>query len=208
MKQEIKKALETYNKIAKIYVKYTADKLLQFQLNKFISLVPKKAKVLDIGCGGGRDVAYFLEENLDAFGIDTSNEILKEAKALAKKDVFKKMDMLSLKFKENTFDGLWVVASLFHLTKKDSPTALKEFFRVLKPGGIIYISVKEGQGEKVIMQEKYNNLPRFFAFYSQQELENLLKENSFKILSSTVNDDQGAKWVEVFAKKPPVSGNK
>jgi ubiquinone/menaquinone biosynthesis C-methylase UbiE len=201
LKEEVKKALETYNKVAKLYVKYTADKLLQFQLNKFISLLPKKAKVLDVGCGSGRDVAYFIEEGLDATGIDTSEELLKEAKAIVKRDKFKKMDMLSMSFKDGSFDGLWVMATLADIPKKDSSAAIKEFSRVLKTDGTVYIAVKEGQGEKVIKLEKYNNLPRFYSFYSQKELEELLKQNNFKIISSLVSKDQGRSWVEVFAKK-------
>ena len=49
IKDKLKQTIETYNKIAQIYANYTAQKLLQFQLSKFISLLPEKGKILDAG---------------------------------------------------------------------------------------------------------------------------------------------------------------
>lgn len=199
IKQKIKQVIETYNKIANLYAKRKEDKLLQFQLNTFISLLPKKAKVLEAGCGPGRDAAYLQEDGLDIIGIDISNGMLKEAKK--KKIKVKKMDMLNLKFEDKLFDGIWCMASLSDIQKKDAQTALKEFYRVLKDPGVIYIAVKEGEGEEIVEKEEYNKMPRFYAYYKQAELEDLLKFNGFKIVKATTSNDQGILWVEIFAKK-------
>ncbi len=200
MKEKIRSAIEIYNKIAKIYADYTFDRLFQFQLNKFISMLPKNGSVLDAGCGSGRDTAYFKEEGLKAIGIDESDAMLEEAKKRVDGD-FKKMNILKLNFKDQTFDGLWCMATLADIEKKHNTKAVKEFNRVLKKDGVLYMAVKEGDGEKFIIKEEYGNIERFYSFYRQEELENLLKNSGFQILNSMVSDDQGTKWVEVFAKK-------
>ncbi len=201
MGDEIKKAIETYNKFAKIYADYTAHKLLQFQLNKFISLLPKKANVLDAGCGAGRDVSYLLEEGLDVIGIDIAEKLLEEAKQRVKEGKFLKMDLLNLEFPDKNFDGIWCMATLADFEKKDASKVLTNFNKILKDKGIIYIAVKEGEGEQIIKKEKYNNEPRFYAFYKEDELNKLLKENGFKVIESMVSYDGNNAWVEIFAKK-------
>jgi len=200
MNDILKQAINTYNKIASIYAKYTYEKLLQFQLTKFISLLPGK-KVLDAGCGSGRDVSYFLEEGLDAMGIDLSEGMIEEAKKRVKKGNFKIMNFLDLKFKDKTFDGIWSMAGFLHTSREDLKKALKEFYRVLKEEGILYIAVVEGEGEREIKKKKYQNEPRTYVFYKKEELEKYLNESNFKIISSEINSDKGKLWLEAFAKK-------
>ncbi len=199
MKEQLKESLKTYEKYASIYAEHTSRKILQFQLNKFISYLKGK-KVLDIGCGAGRDVEYFIEEGLDAKGIDICKALIEEAEKNVCKDCFIEMDMLKLSFKEK-FDGVWMMASFADIMKKDAPKFLKRCNDVLNDLGVIYIAVKEGEGEKILHKERYGNLPRFYAFYKQLELEGLLREAGFTIISSEVADDEGVRWVEIFARK-------
>ncbi|MBU2406903.1 MAG: class I SAM-dependent methyltransferase, partial [Nanoarchaeota archaeon] len=178
MKEKIKEAVKTYNKIAELYAKYNYEKLLQFQLSKFISLLPGK-KVLDVGCGMGRDVEYFMEEKLDVIGIDLSKKMIDEAKTRVKKGKFKVMDFTKMSFKEKTFDGIWSMAAFFHIPRDHMVEVLKEMSRVLKKDGVIYIAVKEGEGEKEVIKSKYKDEPRVFVLYQQVELETFLKETGF-----------------------------
>ena len=198
MKNKIKLALETYNKYAELYAKYTKDKLLQFQLTEFSSMLPKKGKVLDAGCGCGRDAAYLSEEGLNVTAVDICDGMINEAK---KNNVLvKKQDILKLK-EQDEYDGVWCMATLADIPKTDVSKVLKNFFTSLKKEGILYIAVKEGKGEELIEKEKYGNLPRFYAFYEKEELEKLLIDSGFIVHKSTLSDDRGIKWVEIFAKK-------
>lgn len=204
MKEEIRKALETYDKYAKIYADYTSQKSFQFQLNQFITSIQKNAKILDAGCGAGRDVAYLLEENKDVIGIDLSKGLLEEAKKRCPSGKFEQMDFLKTSFDKETFDGIWCMASLSDIPKEKTKDALSEFYRILKNNGLIFIAVKVGEGEKIIKKKKYEDSPRFYSFFTRPELEHLLISSSFELVSSTIADDLGTEWLEIFARKSPL----
>ena len=194
--KKLKEAIQTYNKIAGIYAKYTEERLLQFQLSRFESMLPGK-KVLDAGCGSGRDVAYMMEDGFDVIGVDLSLGQIKEAKKRFPKANFKKADFRKMSFKDKHFDGVWSVTSLIHLPKKEVEKSIKEFNRVLNDKGILYVSVKKGTGSEEVKKEKYHNEPRIVYFYEQLEMEELIRDAGFKILGSEAND----RWVEIFAEK-------
>ncbi len=200
MEKEFKQAVNTYNKIAKLYADYTYTKLMQFQLTKFISLLKGK-KVLDAGCGGGRDVEYFKEEGLSVLGIDISEEMIKEAKKRVSGARFEVMDFSDIKLKDSTVDGVWCMAGFLHTPRDEIVKVLKEFFRVLKKEGVVYVAVREGVGEKEIRKEKYGNEPRTYVYFSKEELVGYLEEAGFSIVEAEVNDDGGKKWVEIFGEK-------
>ncbi|MBT3416941.1 class I SAM-dependent methyltransferase [Candidatus Woesearchaeota archaeon] len=194
--EKFKQAIKTYNKIAKIYAKYTEAKLMQFQLTRFESLLQGK-KILDAGSGSGRDVAYFLEDDFDAVGIDISQGQIKEAKKRVPKGKFLKQDFRKTKFEDNSLDGIWCMEGFVHLPKTEIKKALKEFKRILKEDGIIYLSLKRGKGTKIIKQEIYSNEPLPYYYYEQKEIESLANDLNFKIISSEENNV----WVELFLQK-------
>lgn len=198
MQDKIKEAIEAYDKIAVTYADYTFPKLLQFQLNKFISLLIGK-KILDAGCGPGRDLQYFNQEGLDVTGIDISKGMLRECKRRTGITALN-MDMRKMSFQDNSFDGIWCMASLSDIEKDEILKVIDEFYRVLKRGGVIYIAVKEGEGMQVVKKKKYNDMPRIYVYYKLSELQEVLKKKFFILTSMTANDD-GTSWVEIFAKK-------
>lgn len=194
--EKLKEAIDTYNKIASIYAKYTEDKLIQFQLARFESMLQGK-RILDAGCGSGRDVLYFQEDGYDVIGVDLAEAMIEEAKKLAPGANLKNMDFRKMSFKDNSFDGIWSMTSLVHIPRDQIVSTLQEFYRVLDNNGVLYISVKRGQGEKEEIDEKYENTSRTFVYFEMKEMEEYLKEAGFTILSAECNDV----WVEVFAQK-------
>jgi len=205
MRKNLETVVKTYNKIAKKYSKITFDKINQYHLNKFISMLPKKAKILDAGCGPGRDVQYFKDYGFDVVGIDVAEKMIKEAKKNVKGAKFKQMDMAKTKFKDKTFDGIWTSGSIIHEEKCDIYKILEELKRILKDKGILYISVKEGQGSEIKKEETYNNEPRPFSYYTFTEIEEEIRRAGFQIIYSGFNEDvlkrNETKWIDVYCKK-------
>jgi ubiquinone/menaquinone biosynthesis C-methylase UbiE len=154
MEDKLKEAVRVYDKIARIYSNYTYQKIVQYQLTKFISFLKGK-KILDAGCGPGRDTESFLEDGFDVVGVDISKKMIEEAKKNVPKGKFKVMDFREMKFKDKEFDGVWAMASLVHIDKRNMPKVLKEFNRVLNEKGALFIRLKEGKGKVEINESKY-----------------------------------------------------
>jgi len=133
-------------------------------------------------------------------GVDLSENLISEAKKRVKGVKFFVMDMLSLEFKPESFDGVWCMASLVHNQKKDIPYILNRINKVLKEEGTLFVSVKEGQGEELVKSASVNNLPRFYSYFTQIEIELLLKDAGFDILYSTVVQGN-PNYITVFCRK-------
>ena len=201
MGEELEKTYEVYSKYAKEYVESTYPNLLQYQLTQFISYVPKGAKLLDIGCGSGKDVEFLTEEGFDILGVDYSEAMIKEAEEKVPNGKFVVEDMRNLSFDDNSYDGIWCCASLIHIPKESAVDVLKKFKATLKDNGILYLAVIEGEGEEMVEFPQSKNMPRFFAFYKQPEIEELFTILGFKIITSYTEDDDNHTWINIFCKK-------
>ena len=161
---------------------------------KFVTYTNPNDLVLDVGCGPGRDMNYFLGNGRRAMGIDFSQEMINEAKKRVYAEVLH-MDMRRMLFEDEMFDGIWSCASFLHIPKSESMQTLQEFRRVLKPKGLLYISVREGTGENV-------NDGKFYSNYQKDEFESLLEKSGFHVLDLYVSkDERGINWMSTFAEK-------
>lgn len=178
--------IKSYDKTVKEYTAHVANLHPLKDSKKFLSLLPKKAKILDLGCGSGRDAKIFADKGFNIVGIDLSREMIASAKKKVKNAEFEVMNILRLKFKENIFDGVWANASLLHIPKKDIAKVIKAIYRSLKENGIFYSSLKEGDGEALLPDERYRGVKKFWAFYKEAELKKLFTDAGFRILESYV----------------------
>ena len=194
------KVIEAFNQFAEKYADSTFSNLLQYELNRFIALLPKNGSLLDVGCGSGRDVHYFLDENLKVVGVDASEKLIMEAKKKVESGDFRVMNMLDLSFDEG-FDGVWALDVVSYLSKDKILDVLKQFSKVLKESGILFISVRKGEGEKLVRHEKLGKEEVLISFFGQNELEGLLKKSGFEILNSNVEEGEHFTWINMFAKK-------
>lgn len=182
MQKYLKKTIEFYNKNVDEYIKNTITLQDSTWLEKFIKYLPKNGKILDIGCAYGRDCKYFVEKGFKTYGIDLSEKMIEHAKVFELKAHLAVMDMLNLKFENQSFDGIWCSATLLHLNKNDALKAIKKMNRVLKKKGVLFLNLKEGIGEKVIKDLRYNNSEKFYSYFSEKEIKRLLEDESFSII--------------------------
>ena len=100
------------------------------------------------------------------------------------------------------FDGVWACASLLHLPRCQLSIALVEIARLLqRPGGVLYLALKGGQGEQWLAD--HDGRRRFFSFYHFVEIEALLHQARFQIVEDWVNPDQAGRdrsWINVIAR--------
>lgn len=205
MSDLFKSTIRLYDELGKKYIKNISGGTPK-EIFKFVKLLPKKSKVLEVGCAGGRDCEIFIEHGFEVTGIDVSKVFIAEARKNVPKATFLKMDARNLKFSSVSFDGIWANASLLHLKRQEIPKVLKSFHRILKPGGIIHVNVKYGKGRRVVKEGLFINPGRVFTFFNKGELEKLVKDANLKVIYSGLSDDtlarENVKWVTVWGKKP------
>jgi len=108
--------------------------------NKFIfKYMPVEDKILEAGCGAGRYVIYLSKKKYDIQGLEINGEIIKVLKKKYPKLRFVQGDILSLPYESNYFGGILCFGVVEHFIKGPRE-ALKEIYRVLKPGGYAIIT--------------------------------------------------------------------
>ena len=132
---------------------------------EFIPLLPKGGKVLDAGCGSGRDSVYFQGQGFTVTAFDASKELASIASKRLGQRV-RVMGFLDVEF-SNQFDGVWACASLLHLSTESIEEGMRRLARSLKTGGIFYASFKYGSFEG-------QRGGRFFCDYTEGGLSRLL----------------------------------
>lgn len=193
---------EVYREVAQGYQNIHAKDCDVASLNEFIRFLPAQASILDLGAGNGRDSRYFVSKGLDVTMVDLSKEMLRYAREQVPNAKIIVGDMTDLSFPNESFDGIWANVSLLHLTKGECFFVLRSLHRILKKKGVLFVCVKKGVGEKEVEESKYGRpMKRFIAFYEQSEMEDMLKEAGFTILTSEVVGEIITKqWVRIFSR--------
>jgi 2-polyprenyl-3-methyl-5-hydroxy-6-metoxy-1,4-benzoquinol methylase len=108
-------------------------------------LVRPGGKILDAGCGSGRDSLAFLERGYDVTAIDASARLGALASKLLDRPVLQ-MTFQEIAWRQE-FDGIWASASLLHVPRSEIDDVLGRLARALKPGGAMFLSFKHGNRE-------------------------------------------------------------
>lgn len=198
--------IDTYNKTADEYILKVQQYAPVPEREKFMSLVKPGGRILDAGCGSGRDANYFGSKGFVVTGIDLSDTLLSYANEHAEGNVtFHKMDLRAIKL-DSSFDGIWACASLLHLTRKEFLPVLRNFQHMLMSGGILFLLLKEGTGDQMVTSGTIEGDTRFFTYYTREEIRMALEEAGFKMLDQLVWDQKDRNserpheaWISTFA---------
>ena len=137
--------LDYYNQHTADFVNTTQNVDFHEIQEPFLSFLPAKAKILDFGCGSGRDTKYFIDNGYEVDAMDGSKEL---CKAATKYTGIQVQYMLFENFNDsNIYDGIWACASILHLSKSDLFRVFHKMNKALKENGIIYTSFKYGEFE-------------------------------------------------------------
>jgi catechol 2,3-dioxygenase-like lactoylglutathione lyase family enzyme len=110
-------------------------------------------------------------------------------------------NLRQLGFASETFDGVWCAAVLLHLTRRDAPDAVAELARVLRPGGLLHLSLKEGVGEAVT-GEAIGEV-RFFTYYAPAEVRALAEGADLTVEHAEVTEPQADQRQQRWSKFSP-----
>lgn len=207
--EKLESVVRDYNDIALEYCNEFCDiEVYNSVIDKWLQTI-KKGYILDVGCGGGNNCQYINnKEEFNAYGIDFSEGMIKEARKRYPNIKVEKMDMCNLLFPNQTFDGILSNKSLIHIPTELVSQALKEFKRVLKNNGKLLLILSDGSGEEMV-EEPYRegqNIYVYVKHYTVDEISLVLKENGFKInkvekMKNTSKNAYSTGKIIVFATK-------
>lgn len=126
---------------------------------------PPPLRILDLGCGPGRDLAAFAALGHAPVGLDGSARFCEMARAHAGCEVLHQ-DMLALDLPASSFHGVFANASLFHVPTQELPRVLRELWAALRPRGVLFSSNPRGDDREGWNGERYgawHDLPRWRA---------------------------------------------
>lgn len=184
LSDEEQTTLNSYNSIATDWSAKNSDPdFWKEEFTKFSLFLPA-GKILDVGCGTGRDSEYFTQHGYEYYGIDASEKMLSIASETHPGVMFYLQNFYELQFADESFDGFWAAASLLHVPKEKVSQPLEEINRVCKPGAIGFIGIKEGEGMGMVEWEDMGQ-ERFYAYYSYKEFSDILEQAGFEVMEAS-----------------------
>ena len=196
----ISATIDFYNEHAAQYAAGTLSSDMSQLCNEFLSLLPHRGVILDLGCGSGRDSRYFINRGYRVIAVDGSMELCRLAAETIGQPVmccdFREYEP------EEPLTGVWASASLLHLTPEEISGVVSRLAGHLIPGGCFYMSFKYGT-----FSGKRDG--RFYMDMDETSLKKLLDGiPALSLISQKVTEDvrqshAGEKWLNTFCERIP-----
>ena len=139
-------SLDFYERNAEEFAERTLHLDMGALYGPFLARLPAGARILDAGCGPGRDLKHFARLGFDVEGMDASEAMVRIAREHGGRPVH------HLRFQEvaweEEFDGIWASASLLHVPAAELLDVFERLTRALRSGGVWSLSFKHGTGER------------------------------------------------------------
>lgn len=190
-------SVDYYNNNAQKFISSTQNVDFSNFQNKFCLYLKNKTRILDFGCGTGRDAKTFIEAGYHVDAIDGSVEMVKFART------FCNIDVKHLLFEDycpdKLYDGIWACASLLHLSKYELCQIFPKLHDSLEKDGILYASFKYGSFEGI-------RKDRYFTDFIEEDFLIFIENFDFIIIDMFVSSDvrperNEEKWLNVFLKR-------
>ena len=142
--------IQYYEEHAEEFAANTLGADMESIRSRFLAYLPTGCRILDFGCGTGRDSKAFLDLGYDVAAIDGSEALCQIARSLTGRPV-QCLDFRNYTPEEGeVYEGIWACASLLHLQKTELLPVMKVLSQALRPGGAFYVSFKYGtfEGER------------------------------------------------------------
>lgn len=173
--------LEYYENNAEQFAQNTLDVDMSELHERFLAHLPPASRVLDAGCGAGRDAAIFIELGYQVEAFDASPKLVKIAKDVS--GIYVHLSTFLNYSSELPYAGIWACASLLHVPPVNLPATLKHLGELLEPNGVMYVSFKYGEDDVV-------RDGRHFTNCTEERLTEFLQDTGLTVLETWVTADQ------------------
>jgi SAM-dependent methyltransferase len=143
------------------------ESIARVEADHFLALLGRRGVILDLGCGGGQTSAYFAGQGHMAISADLSQEMLDVCWRRGLESIVR-LDLEALPFRRYSLDAIWAHTSLIHIPKRKLASALWALAQRLGSGGVLFVALKEGAGERYLGEP---GMERWFASFQADEFE-------------------------------------
>jgi SAM-dependent methyltransferase len=189
--------LDYYDKNAVQFQASTIDADVSELHSEFCNLLGAGAKVLDAGCGIGRDIEEFLKRGYTVDAFDQSEAMVKMsgdrtgvAVVRSTFDTYKS---------DQVYDGIWCCASLLHVVQDKLPDTISGLCELLKNKGIFYSSFKYGDSERIKDGRRFTDLTEELLSRIINRVEILEEEKVW--VSTDVRPGRNGRWLNAIHRK-------
>ena len=194
------RTLQFYSSLAPTYVS-SGKSGASRHIDKFLEALRPNSRILELGCGGGRDARAMLDAGHDVDVTDGTPEIANKAAEFLQSPVrvmrFEELDTIG------EYDAVWANASLLHVPRSGLPSILSKIHRALKQGGIHHATYKGGGKEG---RDKHG---RYFNYLSSDEVAEMYEYSGHweiltvsEYLGSGYDPGVEGPWIALMARKP------
>lgn len=150
------RTLDHYNRYAEDFRAGTRGHDVSQNIEALLRATPDHPplRILDFGCGPGRDLQTFLRLGHRPVGLDGAARFVAMARAETGCEVWHQ-DFLQLNLPDMHFDGVFANAALFHVPGRELPRVLRELHATLRPGGALFSSNPRGDNQEGWNQDRY-----------------------------------------------------
>jgi cyclopropane fatty-acyl-phospholipid synthase-like methyltransferase len=161
-------SIEFYNVNAIEFFNNTVSADMTETYEEFLQHVKPEGKILDAGCGSGRDSVFFLSKGFEVVSLDASDEMVRLSSEFTGQKTIK-LRFQDIEFIEE-FDGVWACASLLHVSRDEIDDVVSRIVSSLRAEGVFYASFK--YGNEVVTRDD-----RLFNSYNEESITGLLEKH-------------------------------
>jgi len=195
---DIRGVRDFYNATAQAWADdWYGNDLMLPMLKRFAALLGPAPRLLDVGCGAGYESRRLASLGAEVVGIDISEKSIRIAKEMNPGCHFEVMDCRQANDTLGAFDGIVAIALVVHIMDGDLGTLFKNFRKLLKPGGFLFIVFVEGDGfseersQKEVAGEKYN---REFYLHRPERLIEAAQKHGLSRYDEWFMDEPIGQW--------------
>jgi len=160
--------------------------------------LPPHARILDIGCGSGRDLNWLKQRGFKVTGLERSPGLARFARDIVQCPILE-VDFETFDFSSLSVDAILSVGGLVHVPQARTPSLLQRFLAALRPNGLVLLTLKQGSGSRL------DPRGREFFLWSEPELNAVFQGLGLTVLANFRNFSRlgtGEVWLGYVLRKP------
>lgn len=166
-------------------------------LRRFAEILPHGARVLDYGCGIGRELAWMRGQGFVVEGLDGTPEFVRAARRRCPDVKVRLARFETVRLPRGRYDGIWCNAALMHVPPTELRRQLRWLRQALRPAGVLGLTLSWGRSRQAASDDWIPG--RYIVGYSRPEVASMLRGWTMRELRVVANVGRKGRWIQALA---------